>query len=310
VRVVSLLPSATEIVAALGGLEHLVGVTHECDWPIVVRSRARVTRSAVDSSRPAIEIDAQVRRLHSAGTALYSMNEQLIGDLHPDVILTQALCDVCAVHEGDVRALAGSLSPAPLVIALSADTLEGVFDDIRRVGDALNLGDEARELSSGLRAQLRGVHLTLKTASAPRPRVAVIEWTDPLFTGGHWIPDMIHRAGGIHVIARPGDRSRILTLDELQNATPDVVVFAPCGYDITRAANEATLLLQDPTWDWITTKQVWAMDANAYASRPGPRLVEGVEILARMFNPSLFSAMDSSHAVRLLPPEPAHVAIR
>jgi iron complex transport system substrate-binding protein len=307
-RVVSLLPSATEIVAALGGLEQLVGVTHECDWPVVVRSRARVTKSSVDSSRTAAEIDAQVRGLSNEGRALYEMNDRLIRELNPEVILTQALCDVCAVREGDVRALAASLSPSPLVIALSADTLEGVFGDIKRVGDALDLADEADELMSGLRAQLRDIHLTLKNASAPRPRVAVVEWTDPLFTGGHWIPDMIHRAGGTDVIARPGDRSRVLTAEELHNANPDIVVFAPCGYDTARAATETNALLQDPSWQWIFTKQVWAIDANSFASRPGPRLVEGVEIFARIFNPSLFSALDGSHAARLLPPDSAHVA--
>jgi iron complex transport system substrate-binding protein len=303
------LPSATDIVAMLGGVDHLVGVTHECDWPSVVSSRARVTASAIDSSRSAGEIDAHVRRMSGAGESLYSLDERVIGDLRPDLILTQALCDVCAIHESDVRKLAASLPSAPLVVALSAASLEGVFDDIRRVGDAIDLAAEATELMSGLRAQLRQIHLTLKQAAAPRPRIAVVEWTDPLFTGGHWIPDMIHRAGGIDAIARSGDRSRVATMEELQNANPDIVVFAPCGCGLARAAEETAQVLQDPTWDWITAKHVWAIDANSFVSRPGPRLVEGVEIFARMFNPSLFSKLDSSHAVRLHPPEPVHVAI-
>jgi iron complex transport system substrate-binding protein len=309
VRVVSLLPSATEIVAALGGFEHLVGVTHECDWPSVVASRARVTTSVIDSSRSSAEIDGQVRQLSGGGEALYSMKERLISDLRPDVILTQALCDVCAIHEGDVRTLAASLGSKPRVVTLSAETLEGVFEDIARVGDAIDLAAEANELASGLRAQLRDVHLTLKNAAAPRPRVAVVEWTEPLFTGGHWIPDMIHRAGGIDPIGKPGERSRVMTLDDLRSADPEVIVFAPCGFGLERATAEATRTLQDPAWQWAAERSVWAIDANSFMSRPGPRLVEGVEILARMFNAALFSTLESSHAVRLHPPEPAHVAL-
>lgn len=308
-RVISLLPSATDIVASLGGLDQLVGVTHECDWPSVVASRARVTISAIDSSRSSGAIDAQVRQLSEAGQPLYAMKEGLIRDLRPDVILTQALCDVCAIHEGDVRALAAGLNPNPRVVTLSAETLDGVFDDVTRVGEAIDLAAEASELTSGLRAQLRDVHGTLKNAAAPRPRVAIVEWTDPLFTGGHWLPDMIHRAGGIDVIGKSAERSRVMTPEELHSADPEVIVFAPCGFGLERAAAEGTRVLQDPAWEWAAEKSVWAMDANAFASRPGPRLIEGVEILARMFNAALFSTLDSSHAVRLHSPDPAHVAI-
>lgn len=298
-RIVSLLPSATEIVGALGGLEHLVGVTHECDWPPVVASRARVTSCAVDSTRSPREIDTQVRELANAGTPLYALKERMIRDLHPDLILTQALCEVCAVNEGDVHKLAGSLLPVPTVLTLSATTLDGVLDDVRRVGAAMGLADEAEELVDGLHAQLLGVHTTLKAARAPRPRIAVVEWGDPIFTGGHWVPDMIHRAGGVDVVGKPGEHSRTITVAALRGAQPEILVIAPCGYGLARATTEARRLLASAEWEWARSLNVWALDANAFASRPGPRLVEGVEILARIFNPALFSPLDSSHAVRV-----------
>lgn len=298
-RVVSLLPSATEIVGALGALEHLVGVTHECDWPPVVSSRARVTTSAVDSTRAPREIDTQVRELANAGTPLYALKARTIRDLHPDLILTQALCEVCAVHEGDVRSLASDLSPSPNVVALNATTLDAVLDDINRVGAALGLPEEAEELLDGLHARLNSVHHTLKSAKAPRPRVALVEWCDPLFTGGHWIPDMIRRAGGTDVIGKSAERSRTMSAGELRDAHPDIVIVAPCGYNLQRATTEARALLARDDWSWARSCAVWAIDANAFASRPGPRLVEGVEIMARMFNPSLFTPLDPAHATRV-----------
>ena len=298
-RVVSLLPSATEIVGALGAMEHLVGVTHECDWPPVVSSRARVTTSAVDSTRTPREIDTQVRELANSGTPLYALKERTIRELHPDVILTQALCEVCAVHEGDVRSLASALSPAPNVVALSATTLDAVLEDIVRVGSALGLPEEAEELLDGLHARLNAVHHTLKTAKAPRPRVALVEWSDPLFTGGHWIPDMIRRAGGADAVGKTGERSRTVGVEELRAADPEIVIVAPCGYNLERAVNEARALLARAEWAWARSRAVWAIDANAFASRPGPRLVEGVEIMARIFNPSLFTPLDPAHAERV-----------
>jgi|688.fasta_scaffold196875_3 iron complex transport system substrate-binding protein len=298
-RVVSLLPSATEIVGALGALEHLVGVTHECDWPPVVNSRARVTTCAVDSTASPAAIDAQVRDLAHTGTPLYGIKERMLHDLHPDVIITQSLCEVCAVHEGDVRALAASITPAPQIVTLGATTLEEVFADITRVATALQLTDESEELLDGLRDRLRRVHATLKAAQAPRPRVAVVEWGDPIFTGGHWVPEMIAKAGGIDVIGTAGAVSKTITLAQLQASAPDLLVIGPCGYNLPRAIDEGRRLLALDDWAWAREIPVWAIDANSYASRPGPRLVEGTEILARLFNPSLFTPLDPVHAARI-----------
>jgi iron complex transport system substrate-binding protein len=296
-RVVSLLPAATEIVAALGGMEQLVGVTHECDYPSVVGSRARVTRSWIPEHGTPREINDAVSG--SEHGSLFELIEDRIAALRPDVLLTQALCDVCAVHEGDVRALATRLAPPPTVITLGGVTLEGVFNDIVRVADALGIPDEAEELLLGLRARLRTVHDTLKTARAPRPRMLLVEWTEPVFLAGHWAPEMVHKAGGVDALMAAGEHSHVTSMDALVAADPEIVVIAPCGYSLAMAEREARVLLTHDAWQWLGTRQVWAMDANGLLSRPGPRLVDGVEVLARIGNPGLFSALDPHHAVRV-----------
>lgn len=298
-RVVALLPSATEIVAALGALELLVGITHECDHPAQVASRLRVTKSLVDGADAPGAVDAGVRELVAAGTSLYALDEPAIRALKPDLILTQALCDVCAVMETDVRALAARLSPEPRVISLSATTIEGVFDDIARVGRELDLEDESEELLAGLRARIRTIHETLKAARAPRPRVAMIEWSDPIFAGGHWVPEMITRAGGVDVLATAGEHSKVVEMEAVAAAAPEIVLVAPCGYGVERAAEEARRLVASTEWNLPGECAVWALDGNALTSRPGPRIVDGIEVMARIFNPALFTPVDESYARRI-----------
>jgi iron complex transport system substrate-binding protein len=300
-RVISLLPSATEIVAAIGGMEHLVGVTHCCDYPPLVDSRVRVTRTAIDADAAPGAVDAQVREITASGAPLYTLEEERITALKPDLILTQALCEVCAVMETDVQAVAARLNPVPQVLTLAATTLDGVLDDITAVGKAMGLADEAEEFVIGARARMRVVHETLKAAKAPRPRVAVIEWGDPIYAAGHWVPEMVKRAGGIDVLAKQGEHSVIVTLDAVRAAAPDVILIAPCGYDLERSVLEAERLLALPEWNWARDAKVFALDANAFASRPGPRLVDGVEVMARLFNPDLFSPVDALFARELSP---------
>jgi iron complex transport system substrate-binding protein len=291
-RVVSLLPGATEIVAALGALDRLVGITHECDHPSEVSGHTRVTSTRVDTSAPPDVVDAQVRELARTGAPLFAILEAQIARLAPDLLLTQALCDVCAVSEDDVRALAGRLNPPPRVVTVSATTLDGVLDDIRIVAAALGIADHGRAVVDGLVIRLRAVHDVLKAAQAPRPRVAVIEWVDPLFSGGHWIPDMVRRAGGRDVIAAPGSHSTTMSGDAIAEARPDVIIVAPCGYDVTRAAAAAGTLTVP------AGVSVWAVDANGLFSRPGPRLVDGVETLAAVLHPALFPPPDPARALR------------
>ena len=258
-----------------------------------------MTSSIVNGAAEPGIIDAQVRELVYEGAPLYALNESLIRELRPDLIFTQALCDVCAVMETDVRSLAARLAPVPQVVALSATTLDGVFDDIARAAAALHLEDEAEELLAGMRARLASVHGTLKAATAPRPRVAMIEWTDPIYAGGHWVPEMIRRAGGSDVVAKPGDHSHVVTLKTLAAANPEIVIVAPCGHGLERAKDAGRRLLAQPELRLAASVQLWALDGNSFTSRPGPRLVDGVEALARIFNPLLFSPLDDSVAARL-----------
>jgi iron complex transport system substrate-binding protein len=298
-RIVSLLPAATEIVAFLGATEHLVGITHECDYPAIVGSRARVTRSAIPHSDDPAVIDAAVREHAGQGHALFSMDETRIRALHPDVLLTQALCDVCAVSETDVRALAERLSPVPRIVTLGGTSLDGIYADIQAVADAVGAQGDAEELLAGLHDRVKHVHDTLKAAKAPRPRAALIEWTAPIYIAGHWGPEQLKRAGGVDVLGTAGAHSTTVTMEALVAADPEFVFIAPCGYALDRAAQEAERLLRDPAWSWLAGRQVWALDANGLVSRPGPRIVDGIETMARVMNPILFSKVDERHARRI-----------
>ncbi len=299
-RVVSLLPAATEIVAFLGASEHLVGITHECDYPDVVASRARVTHSAIPHSKDPATIDAAVKALSGEGHALFTLDESRIRALHPDVLLTQALCDVCAVRETDVRALASRLTPSPRVVTLGGTSLDGIYEDVLAVATALDAESDAEELLAGLRDRVKHVHATLSAAKAPRPRVALIEWTAPVYIAGHWGPEQIKRAGGVDVLGTAGTHSVASPMERLKGAEPEYVLIAPCGYSLSASAAEARRLLTLPEWEWLRGRQVWALDANGLVSRPGPRVVDGIETIARILNPMLFSALDKRHAERVL----------
>ena len=296
-RVVSVLPAATEIAAALGAGDSLVGVSHQCRMPDGLPELPRVTSGSVDGTLPAAGIHARVASLVGSHEGLFALNREAIAELHPDVILTQGLCEVCAVSEQDVRALASTLSPSPSVVTLGATTLEGVFTDIVTVAEAIGLGPEGERLVESLRMRMRRVHDILSSSRAPRPRVAVIEWTDPPFAAGHWVPEMVRRAGGADVLAVAGQHSREVTWEMVADAAPEVVVVAPCGYDVERAAEEGRALIARD--DWFQRRTLWAVDAARTVSQPGPGLVDGIEVLAAIFNPGLFPILSSTRAIPL-----------
>ena len=298
-RIISLLPAATEIVAFLGATEHLVGVTHECDYPDIVASRARVTHSSIPHSSDPAVIDGAVREATAQGRPLFTLDEVRIRALHPDVLLTQALCDVCAVSETDVRALALRLVPVPQVVTLGGTSLEGIYADIQAVADAIDARSDAEELLAGLHARVKAVHDTLKAARAPRPRAVLIEWTSPVFIAGHWGPEQIKRAGGIDVLGVAGAHSVTVELEAVARAEPEFVFIAPCGYSLDAATAEAERLLHDDVWQWMRNAQVWALDANGLVSRPGPRVVDGIEAMARVMNPGEFTELDPRHGMRV-----------
>ena len=295
-RVVSLLPAATEIVAALGAIDQLVGITHECDHPAETARIPRVTSSAVDRDASSASIDAEVRALSSSGAAVFTLDAALLAELAPQVVLTQSLCEVCALPRGEVDRAVAAMATAPRVLSLGATTLGDVWADVRRVGDAIGRSVEADTLIASLEARVRHVHETLKAARAPRPRVAVIEWLDPLFTAGHWSPELVRRAGGIDVLAQPGAHSVQVSADAVRAAAPEILLFAPCGFDVERAEREARVLLGTDAWKWARPLQSWALDGNSLTSRPGPRLVDAIETMAAVFAPSSFGRPDARYA--------------
>jgi iron complex transport system substrate-binding protein len=294
-RIVSLLPAATEMVSELGAIDRLVGVTHECDHPEAVRLLPRLTTTSIDASTDAASVDAQVRATAAAGAPLFALDAVALRATRPDVILTQALCDVCAVSESDVRAIAAQCDPAPALVTLSATTLDGVLEDITRVGAAIGRDGAAAAWCETATARMRRVHETLKAARAPRPRVAVIEWGDPLYAAGHWTPEMIRRAGGIDVLGTPGAHSVPVTLDAIRAADPELILVAPCGYDLSRAITEAHRLRDLPEWAWARDRRWVALDANALLSRPGPRLIDGIEAIAHAVAPTLLPPPPIDH---------------
>jgi iron complex transport system substrate-binding protein len=298
-RIISLLPAGTEIVAELHALDQLVGISHECDYPLEVAHLPRVTASAVDRDAASADIDASVRALSRSGLPVFMLEVDDLKRLAPTVILTQSLCEVCAVSEGDVRSVASVLDRAPRIVPLTGKTLDDVWEDIRTVGRAIGRAGEAELLLSGIGDRLRRVHETLKAARAPRPRVAVIEWLDPLFAAGHWTPELVRRGGGIDVLAEPGAHSVTITVEAIRDAKPDLLLFAPCGFDVERSAREARALLATGAWEWAHDLEAWAIDGNALTSRPGPRLADAVEVIAAIVAPGCFPSPADLYARKL-----------
>jgi iron complex transport system substrate-binding protein len=274
-RVVTLLPGATEIVAALGAGALLAGVSHECDYPDWVRSLPRLTSTPLDPSLPSQAIDAEVRRLHEAGRAVIQVDAEALARLAPDLVITQDLCEVCAVADGAVHRLADSVPNPPRVLSLTGRTAAGVLDDIRRVARALDVSDRGDELATVLQDRLH----RLATAPDPRPRVLCIEWLAPLYLAGHWVPDLVEAAGGVDVGARPGMHSSRTSWEAAAALEPDLIVIMLCGFGVERAREDLDLLTLPGAARLLASAPVWVLDGNAYTSRPGPRIVDGAERL-------------------------------
>lgn len=290
-RIVSLLPSATEILYALGLGDQIVAVTHECDTPAEVAEKPRITRSAIDPhTLTSGQIDALVSEHLHDHRGIYHLDRDMLERLNPDLIVTQELCDVCAVSYDEVQRAARTLYGERRIVSLEPTTLDGVLDTILVAGEATGTQERAREVVAGLRERLERVR-SRTAAVAHRPRVACIEWLDPPFTGGHWVPEMVAAAGGIDPLGTAGDRSRRADWGEIIAAQPEVAVLMPCGFDAARAEREYVEARLPDGWrntPAARTGAVWATDANSYFSRPGPRLVDGVEILAAILHPELF----------------------
>ena len=282
-RIASLVPSSTEMLFALGLGERVVAVTHECDWPPEAASIPHLTRTVVPAGLSAAEIDRTVRETVDSGRPLYELDAERLAEAEPDLIVTQAVCDVCAVSYDDVVAVAATLPSRPRVVSLDPMTLDEVLADIGRLGEAADAQAEARLLREQARRRIEAV--TRAVEGAPRPRVAAIEWLDPPFIAGHWVPEMIRLAGGEDALGRAGERSRTVAWDEIAAAAPDVAIVMPCGYDAERSAEEADVFAD--RLDHLGARRVVAVDASAYFSRPGPRLVTGIELLGHILHPDL-----------------------
>jgi len=274
-RIVSLVPAATEIGYALGAIDDLVAVTHDCDFPVAVRALPRVTSATIPADATSRQIDTLVRDAAARGDSTFHLDPSALRDAAPDVILGQTLCAVCAVTLDQVPR---EMPLQPRVVPLEAASLEGMYEDVARVGDALGRAADARRLIASLRTRVDVVRDAV--AGRVRPRVACIEWIDPPFNGGHWVPEQVHLAGGEDVLGEAGARSRVLDWDEVRAARPEIVVVMPCGWDARRAAHEARAV------PYLGARVV-AVDGNAYFSRPGPRLVDGVELLGSLMHPDV-----------------------
>ncbi len=292
-RIVSLLPSATEIVCALGLADALVGVSHECDFPAAVAGRPVLTEPKIDPSESSASIDAAVRRLVRDGLSVYRIKTDVLEHLQPDLIVTQEQCEVCAVSYSDVVAATQQLLHRPAaIVSLKPARLDDVFADMQRVADAARCSAAGVELTNRLRARLEAIGRRAKTVHS-RPRVACIEWMEPLMAAGNWVPELVTLSGGTYEMVAPGTHSPTLSWDDLVRYAPDVIIIMPCGFKLPQTQRELPRLTQRPAWRQlpaVRNRRVYAVDGNAYLNRPGPRIVESTELLAGLIQPGVFAA--------------------
>ena len=305
IRIVSLLPSTTEIVCALGLEASLVGITHECDYPPSVVDKPRLTSSRIShETMTSTEIDHAVRSqlAHLDGHgSIYDLDEARLHALKPDLILTQELCEVCAVSYKTVEQAARMFEAEVRVVSLEPNTIADIFDNIRMVGELTGRKSEADRLVGELNRRLERVRESTAQADQ-RPRTLMLEWLEPVFAPGHWVPEQVEIAGGDHAFGSAGQRSVTTTAEEISAYAPEVIVLIPCGYykeDILRQLPDATLPAGWKDLPAVRSGDVWATDATSYFSRPGPRVVDGVEILARILHPEIFGTPNETQAVRV-----------
>lgn len=291
-RVVTLLPGATEIVAALGARSLLAGVSHECDHPSWVSELPRLTSTPLDPSLPSAAIDAEVRRLRQAGRPVIQVEAGALARLAPDLIITQDLCEVCAVADGVVHRLADLMPRPPEILSLTGRTVAGVLDDIRRVARALGRPGDGEALAAELRGRLE----RLAPHPPTQPRIVCIEWLEPLYLAGHWVPDLVAAAGGIDVGAEPGAHSACSSWARVSALGPQLAVVMLCGFDVTRARQELDRLESTEAAALLGSIPVWVLDGNAYTSRPGPRLVDGAERIRAAIRGDAMPGLERWHA--------------
>jgi iron complex transport system substrate-binding protein len=274
-NIVSLLPSATEMLFAIGAGDDVVGVTHECDFPPQAQALPHLTSSALPNAARSADIDRHVRNMLHGGSSIYHLDAPLLERLQPDLIVTQELCEVCAVSYSIVDRAARRLASDPRIVSLEPSSLEDVFANIVTLGDLTGHRREALGLVTSLRERIAQCHAEVSKREV-RPRVLVLEWTDPPMSAGHWTPGLVELAGGIPVLGNPGQNSHALSWDVIDEANPDVIIVAPCGFDVGKASAAVADVPQ------LQRENVYVVDGNAYVNRPGPRLADTVEIFAEL----------------------------
>ncbi len=289
-RIVSLLPSSTEIVCALGLEADLVGRSHECDYPAGIEALPALTAPRFDPTGTSLEVDERVKAALQDATSVYTIDAALLEQLAPDVVITQTQCEVCAVSYAEVeRVVCDQLHSSAAIVALEPNTLADVYADIQRVADAVGLPERGMRVVADMQTRMQAI--ADDTVHVARPRVATLEWLDPLMSAGNWIPQLVEMAGGTNLFGEAGVHSPWLRWDELLAADPDMLVILPCGYDIPKAREELELLSRRPAWTALKAvrgNRVYVTDGNQYFNRPGPRLAESLEILAEIMHPECF----------------------
>jgi iron complex transport system substrate-binding protein len=291
-RIVSLIASATEIVCALGLEEQLVGRSHECDFPPSVQRLPVCTEPKFDVTGSSADIDRRVKAVLQDALSVYRVHTDMLRALRPDVIVTQSQCEVCAVSQRDVEEAVGQwLDGRPRIVSLAPNALADVWDDMRRVAQALNVAERGDELVGRLQQRMTAIADRAQALSR-RPTVACIEWIDPLMAGGNWMPELVEMAGGVNLFGAAGRHSPWLTWERLQERDPEVIVVMPCGFDLECTRRDMPILAGHPGWESlqaVRAGRVFLADGNQYFNRPGPRLVESLEILAELCHPEAFA---------------------
>jgi iron complex transport system substrate-binding protein len=302
-RIVSFLPSATEMVCAVGLANRLVGITHECDYPSEITDRPVVVRSVLPvAGMSPREIDSAVTARVQGGASLYQVDERLIQELAPTLILTQNLCQVCAPSGNEITKVLKSLRPTPQILWFTPKSLAGIEENLRELGHATHQSEQAEKLITSGRAKLERLAALTRRAST-RPRVFFMEWVDPIYSGGHWIPEMVDLAGGIDALSRSGGDSVRVAWEDVLKWAPEVLIVGPCGFNLAKAAEQARSLFARPGWSDLPAvrhDRVYAVDANSYFARPGPRIIEGVKLLAHITHPEICPWSGPADALRLI----------
>ena len=289
-RIVSLLPAATEMICGLGLQDQLVAVSHECDYPPAVQRLPKVTRAILPENTSSAAIDAWVSQRQQAGFVLYALDQEVWRQANPDVVVTQTLCDVCAIAHAEVREAMSCLPKPPQLIDLAPQTLSDVLRSILHLGETLGVGDNAAGYVTQLQARVAKVAERARSLAQASPRVVMLEWIDPLFSAGHWNPELVTIAGGASLLSRRGARSQRLVWEQLVQADPEVLIIAGCGLTVPRALRDLPWLESQPGWqemNCVRRGQVYFVDGSAYMNRPGPRLIESLEIVAHALGPAV-----------------------